>query len=1269
MARSLSEFTGLFPVSYTLKFELRPVGKTEEHLKKYGLLEQDYQRAEDYPKVKAFLDEKHKEFLEKVLSNITDIDWQDLAEQIVAFQKNKEEKKNLEKRQADYRSKIAKKLTGDEFYAILVKEATPSKLFKQLVSSAEESWDEVKTFARFACYFKGYQENRKNIYSVEPQQTAAAYRAVNENFTRFFSAVNIFSSFQADYPDLMNDITARTQTLCGSKNLAELFQINAYNNFLAQSGIDFINNIIGEVNYAVNQYRQQHKEIKAAQLPFMPVLYKQILSDREQAFAINAFTDDAEVYSALQKFIQSNQSAVINGAQVDFFAAVQADLNNVQADSDLFIDAKALETISVKTTGSWSTISESLNAYAEETGTNKTARKKYCEQAVFNLKNDIACWGIARKLEDGTAVKVDITEFWRGEYAAQLFDKEKNILPELEKYLVQPPENLRNDKNAVQTIKDYLDAVQDIYHLVKPLAVGAEYGGDLSLQGIFSAYSEQLASVIPLYNQVRNYATQKAADVAKIKLMFNRPTLADGWDNNKEKDNLTIILRKGEEFFLGIVNPESKIEFDDYICDTTENSYQKMVYKLLPGPNKMLPKVFFSKKNIDFFAPDAEMLRRYDRGDHLKDENFDLSFCHKLIDFFKASITKHEDWSKFNFQFSDTKTYTGIDEFYREVTEQGYSLKFVNILEQDIERWVNDGKLFLFKIWNKDFSDKSSGTPNKSTLYWKALFEPENLADVVFKLNGEAELFMRKGVEREITHRIGEKMVNRTMVVGFDKKDPSRAIRESIPENIHSEIYKFVNGIKTELELSSDAQNHRKKYPILYWEKGSMQIKDAFKRTVVKTAEIDMIKDKRFAKDKYAFHVPITVNFKAPKVVKLNERVLEYLRDNPDVKIIGIDRGEQNLIYLTLIDQQGRIWEQKSLNIINGFNYQTKLDQRQRERDAARKSWQEIGQIKDLKAGYLSGAVYEIVRMMVEHNAIVVMEDLNTGFKRGRMKIEKQIYQKFEKALIEKLNYLVFKNEKDHKAPGGVLAGYQLAGKFESFAKLGKQCGFIFYVPAGFTSRIDPETGFVDIFSTKDCTNAESMKAFLEKFDSIKYSAEQDAFEFKFDYRNFKTHQKDYQNRWSVYSTREAYQHKMDKKIGRFVAELVNPTAAIKKAVASVGLNLKDGFDLLDLIKTVKAENSTAKFFSSIFYAFKLSTALRHRSGTVDKIISPVMNDQGKFFVSGVPGDKVLPLDGDANGAFHIALKGLYLLQNGIKDKKLAISTEDWLNFAQTRNK
>ena len=53
------------------------------------------------------------------------------------------------------------------------------------------------------------------------------------------------------------------------------------------------------------------------------------------------------------------------------------------------------------------------------------------------------------------------------------------------------------------------------------------------------------------------------------------------------------------------------------------------------------------------------------------------------------------------------------------------------------------------------------------------------------------------------------------------------------------------------------------------------------------------------------------------------------------------------------------------------------------------------------------------------------MEDLNYGFKRGRFKVERQVYQKFETMLINKLAYLVDKSRAVDE-PGGLLKGYQL---------------------------------------------------------------------------------------------------------------------------------------------------------------------------------------------------------------------------------------------------
>ncbi len=1266
MNRTLSEFTNIYQLSETLTFELRPTGKTAENLKKSGLLEQDFQRAEDYPKVKEFLDEQHKQLLQRVLSQITDINWLPLANAIAEFQKNKDLKEDLEKKQADYREKIVKKLKEDSLFLTLVKEPTPSKLFKQLLATPEAA-SEIETFARFACYFKGFQENRKNIYSEEAQQTAAAFRAVNENFPKFLNIVNIYASFQDKHPELVKEIESRTQTILDGRTISDMFKVDSYNLFLPQSGIDFINAVIGEINYAVNQYRQQHPEIKAAELPFMPLLFKQILSDREQAFTIKKFENDTDLYLALREFAQSFKEVEINGCKVDFFPALQKELAKLNEDSNLFVDAKSFEKISTKTTGNWYTIQEAMLRFAEQNHTSKTAREKYCNRAAFNLQ-EIKNWDISVPQEE-TSRHVDITTYWTGEFAAQLFEKEKNLFPQFEQLISEEHKNLRNDEDKVQLLKEYLDSVQEILHLLKPFNVSPEYEGDQYLSTTLMTYCTKLESIIPLYNQTRNYILKKPTDEAKVKLMFNKPTLADGWDNNKEKANSTVVFRKNDCFFLGIIAPGLSLDFEKYIDNDSKDCYQKMVYKLLPGPNKMLPKVFFSQKNIDFFSPSAELLRKYKLGAHLKGEEFDLAFCHELIDFFKKSIFKHEDWSKFGFSFSPTCSYTGIDEFYREVAEQGYILNFVNIPDSTMTQLVGEGKLYLFQIWNKDFSPNAAGTPNKFTLYWKEIFSAENLADIVFKLNGEAELFLRpQAIEKKIAHRKDEKIVNRTIVTAVDQYD--KAIRQSLPESVHHEIFLWVNGLKAEKDLSSATRTYLAQYEILHWQKGD-PISAALNKIIVKNSPCDIIKDKRFTEDKYALHVPITINFKSPaKPSKFNEKVLRYLENNPDVKIIGLDRGERNLIYLTLIDQQGRILEQKSLNVINGVDYHGKLDLREKERQAARKSWKEIGQIKELKSGYLSGVVYEIARMMVENNAIVVMEELNFGFKRGRMKIEKQVYQNFERALIEKLNYLVFKDQTDRKAPGGTLAGYQLTDKFESFKKLTQQCGFLFYVPAAYTSKIDPATGFINIFDTKECTSAEAIKSFFDKFDSIRYSAAHDSFAFGFDYNNFKTFKKDFQNKWTVYSLDEAWSQEKDKTSGKFTAVRRSPTSEIKKALIEAGVKLTDGYDLLALLQSLQATHATAAFFRTIFYAFKLSTALRHSSKEEDKIISPVLNSAGTFFVSGTEPKATMPQDADANGAFHIALKGLYLLRHGIKNGKLGkITNEDWLKFVQTRNK
>ena len=193
---------------------------------------------------------------------------------------------------------------------------------------------------------------------------------------------------------------------------------------------------------------------------------------------------------------------------------------------------------------------------------------------------------------------------------------------------------------------------------------------------------------------------------------------------------------------------------------------------------------------------------------------------------------------------------------------------------------------------------------------------------------------------------------------------------------------------------------------------------------------------------------------------------------------------------------------------------------------------------------------------------------------------------------------------------------------------------------------------------------------FFSKFDAITYNQKMDKFTFKFNYKKFKKNKEDFQNIWTVYSLNEAWQNIKNKQTGNFEATQFKPTEDIKEILTKYDIALSDNFDLLEVLKNTEVNNSNASLFKTIFYAFKLSVALRHRHDKVDEIISPVMNKSGQFFRSN-PERKDFPIDADANGAYHIALKGLYRLQKdiNINGKIGKIEIEKYLEFVQQRNK
>jgi CRISPR-associated protein Cpf1 len=499
-------------------------------------------------------------------------------------------------------------------------------------------------------------------------------------------------------------------------------------------------------------------------------------------------------------------------------------------------------------------------------------------------------------------------------------------------------------------------------------------------------------------------------------------------------------------------------------------------------------------------------------------------------------------------------------------------------------------------------------------MYWKALFDENNLKNVIYKLNGSAEIFFREksiSKENEIVHYANQPIKNK---------------------NPH-----------------------------------------AIKREVI--LPYDVLKDKRFCIDKFQLHIPITLNFKATGKGQLNSDVLQYLKDTPQnqVKVIGIDRGERHLLYLTMIDHEGHIIMQESLNTVKSVNYPIEtqyhdlLAQKEEDRNKARSNWDSIENIKELKEGYLSQVVHKLAKLIVENNAVLVMEDLNIGFKRGRFKVEKQVYQKFEKALIDKLNYLVFKDKKVEEE-GGLFKALQLTEPYTDFLKYKKkQCGFLFYVQAWNTSKIDPTTGFIDMLKPK-YKNIPEAQEFFRKFISIKYNSDKDYFEFHFDYRNFPRSIDSHKNDWTVCTYgKERYVWNRSLNQGNGDYEIWNLTEKIKELFNIEGIEYRSGHNLTEAI----ANSESKSLLSMLMKSLSVVLAMRYSSSkdNRDFILSPVANDKGVFYYS-EEADQYLPKDADANGAYNIARKGLLLLDRirssaDLKSLKLDIANKEWLMHAQ----
>ncbi len=1108
-----------------------------------------------------------------------------------------------------------------------------------------------------------------------------------------------------------------------------------FNDCFTQEQIEKYNNIVSGLRSKINEKRQ--KAESKNNLPFFKTLFKQILSERKtQKTKQSSFieiTNDSEVFNVLQKFIDENEKQfplakkLFNAFIEDQLSSAKEGEHNFDI-SNIYISGQSINTISNKWFADWNTI-----------------RSLFIEKNKKKLPEFVSLREIKEKLRGIENIK-EKEDFFRGEFR-ELYNNEndyfkillkiwwkkfekcfignnekgKNKIVGYNKALANAKKMIKNDKkytNKKDFCKDkkgtlilndkgekeqrevqkdeiriYAESALAIYQMMKYFSLENRQERNWNTEkmdedgAFYNPFIEyfQNSHTWQYFNVFRNYLTRKPYSEDKIKLNFENGTLLDGWSKDKESENLGIIMRKNGKYFLGLMHKNYNFIFSEknikkQTRGNNANTYEKVIYEFFKDATTMIPKCstqlncvkdhFAASDNYivlsgnKFIKPLTISKRIFElnnvkflktnitkKANEKKDEGVKMfqkeylilsgnSKAYKTalvewIDFCKMFLESYKNTSVFDYsKLSDSKNYESLDKFYNDVNKYIYKISFTNISEKYINEKIEKGELYLFKIYNKDFAEKSkkeNKSKNLHTLYWEEIFFDENLKNPIIKLNGQAEIFFRKASMKK--------------------------------------------------EIKEKKKSH------------------------------DIIKNKRYTENKIFFHCPLTFNFTKNELKKDKEKykgkadsfsikARKYLLNNKDMNIIGIDRGEKHLAYYSVVNQNGDIIDIGSFNKIGDTDYHQKLDDLEKGKAKARLTWQTIGQIREMKKGYISQVVKKICDLMVKHNTIVVFEDLSVGFKRGRFAIEKQVYQNLELALAKKLNYLVFKN-KNRGENGHYAKALQLTPQINNFKDIYRQCGFMFYIPASYTSAICPICGFRKNIPTPT-ENKEKNKKYLGKFD-IFYEKENDRFRFAYKLSNivggknkkeknsgFRLFENDeLKNDFVFYSDVERLQFQRNKDNRGGEMKWKYPNQELKDIFK------KNKVDICgDINKQIqKSDFEDKNFYAPVIYNIRLILQLRNAITKKDNegntleshdfILCPSCGFHSENKLMGLEkrykGENKFEFNGDANGAYNIARKGGLVLKkisefvkkykdpSLMQNQDITITQEEWDKYAMKK--
>lgn len=1229
----------------SIKLELVPTKPTIKAIREHGAMEVDRNNIERAKALHDTIDYIVKKIIKESLDSCS-ADFQ----QLYNLRCGGAEKKAAYNKQYDKIMKdITKILTSYKIKGMNITSIREAKSLKNIIPEIIKEANDIDTEKK--AEWLGLLENAQGLSTILKKFIKTRIIAVSvwcpkrvmENFEIYADNMQIVKNFiETEYAE---------ELLVSYPEFESLQYADYYEFCLTSDGIEGYNGIINGIhneqgvivkgyNMISNELNMKHRNEKDYTGKFfdkMKTLNQQILMPKPKAFTIEKLESDADVRVTLKEIMNKidkkslfdivmliqkakTQEVIISGRKLHNLSNIIYGDHNVIVNkvTQFYIDNQNKE----------------LDAVKKKTD-KKKIEKNIKDASIIVNNTNYTIQSIMEIMSDGGIFEKYVDLLWNKYHSISKF------MAAIVSSDILTNGNLRGYVKNKKLIKGYLDALVEFRKCVN--LIKKETNSE-NINVIFYNELEEKCScftnITKAMNLIRNYMTSKIRDFAEeFQVCFGVPTkyAAKWWNGDKFGAGMeTIINIDGKYYYLTLGYKQKLFEFA--YADEGEEYYEVFNQKTGQDASKHFPAMIFTKdvKNFfesnpdnteyihtDFNAPLIVKRSAYDiyrkklfsvegvkNGDRNKEEQ--KFYLQEIIDLYKKFSKVYPHYQRFTFNFKETEKYVDLGEFIADANVCMIDSSWERISKSQIDELIETGHVYAFLIKNRNMYKENMPQTTYAKIFLQ-MMSKENFMSGKIRLNARPAITFRKAcVPYQVTHPKGSMLVDKKLADG-----------SYIRGDLYKEIYAYYNSKKEREQLSTEAKALIK----------SGQVS-------VHIADYDIIRNKRYMEDKYFISMSYIQNAKVSEraINTISQEVINEMKNG--YRTLSVIRGTTDLIYYTLYDKDRSIMKEGNLNKIGDVDFWSKLKQLNKERVLGKSDdWNYNLTVKGIKTSYLNSVIGEIIRIAVENEAIIVIEEINDTYKNKMSCIDNQDYKAFKNKLENRL--IDYKPKTVKNGDVGLLTNsFQLAGTYKNSSI---QNGILFSLNAAYTSSMCPQTGFVNLFDFSNIKTVSDKKIFLSLFDSIWYDEKERLFTFTFDYKNFKTKKEIEKTKWTVYAGKSRTEYDREKKCYNFIND---PTKNIRTLLLNENLCKKD----------FSKEELPTKIVEELFIIFKNAVLL--------SVVKACKEVEHEYYVSPVVKEdiKVKP---SKLKCYNLAKKLWYHVEQMNKSEIRTIDyTQEWLNYA-----